>query len=162
MDGTDGIKKLDFLSIMNDNLREFEIEETEAINTLVHHPEENKEMYLSEDTELLNSDALSRIFESRLKALNLPFQVTNKFLLVCRFLFVDRPGIAITLLRILYEFNKKHPAVSTFTVTVLSETLFPNGVPTEEGFRKMWESQKYTPELGTINDNLLDLKEYWE
>ena len=150
--------ELNFLKIMEDNIRTLDEEEMMILTNLLFS---DKEKLLQEDKDLQVDDPLSGLFQARLEGAKLPFKVTNNSILFCRISFVESPGNLIILLRILYEVKKNIPAIRTFDIKTLAQVVFPCGVPTKEGLSKMWESQKFH-DPNVTGDNLLDIKEYWE
>jgi len=121
---------------------------------LHQHPEIEKPL---DQDEKMMSQLPAKILASRIESYNLPFSMSNLFLGMSLITFVDRPGIAMILLRLMYDHHKKH-GTKFFDIGIWGTEMFPMGVPTEESLNEMWDSQK----CDLSPDNLLDYPENWE
>ena len=111
-----------------------------------------------EDSEIRN-EFLAQILLKRIDAYNLPFIITDYFFVMSVSTFVDRPGLAILLLRLCWQEWKKN-GTTKFDLNIWGTKLFPFGVPTEEELEAMWDSQKGFNNNSNV-DNLLDLSDNW-
>lgn len=130
---------------------------------------ENSEMFLnlilSKEKEVplhastIAEDQISKIFLLRIKTYDLKFMVTDFFFSFCVWLFIDRPGRLMILLRLCYQYwrdtEKELIGIEDFA------QMFPFGTPTEVELKEMWYSQKFPDRPSLESDNLLDYPELW-
>ena len=119
------------------------------------------------------------ILLKRIKHLNLPFIVTDYFILMSIVSFADNPGKIMILLRMMYDHYRNNPHlianqgkrivrddgkdVMIFNHDKWCMDMFPNGVPAEKDLNRIWDNQK-VKEFDTRNltDNMLDNSSNWE
>lgn len=108
--------------------------------------------------EELKNDFSVQMLSKRIKAYELPFIITDFFLVMSVMTFAVNPGLLMILLRLCYQEYVKNGTV-LFDLTVWSMNMFPMGTPTEESLKRFWEEQK---ESGAPLGNALDDVDNWK
>lgn len=101
-----------------------------------------------------------QVLLTRVEVYKLPFVFTDMFILTCMSMdIMQTPGKVMLLLRLCYQ-TWKEIGFTVFNVEVFAK-MFPWGVPTEQEWKSMWDSQK-CDRNENVTDNLVDDVKYWQ
>lgn len=135
--------------------RKLNSEETEKVARILLSAQNHPviEMPLAYDSSL-REEFLAQVFLKRVTGYQLHFNITNVFFLLSMICFLNSPGKVMLLLRMCFEYAEEHHK------TLLNASdwvyMFPWGVPSEEEWEQMWDSQKQD------GLNMVDNIMYWK
>lgn len=113
----------------------------------------------NEEGEKLETPWIIRVIRKRITGENLKIAITKKAYFLLMVITESNPGKAMfTLHKIGNLLEKGRTPKWLVTSEVITSSLFPFGVPTEEAWDKWWDSQKVSRNSGqSWSDNLVDV-----